>query len=349
MGPDLLAEEAEAEVSWSPYVQTRAAPRQGTHLNVDRFGQRVTVNPTPRKAERPLRVYLLGGSTAFGTGQRDVGTLASALARPLASVCEGVEVLNLGAPGHVFTQGVVELALRLRAGECPDVVIFYHGINEVFSALQNGMPGIPQNESNRVRDFAMGNAVFNWRSDAQSEARAALWLGHGLVSRLRFVKRLREVVSGSPAANPLLQIDVPSAAGALVENHAATARLAEALAAEYGFEALYVWQPTVHTTAKPLTPWESELLASMEASPVHATVAELHREALPRLRVQMDQELGRRFIDLSTVLDTVTAPIYLDPVGHTMEDANPIIADPLARRLLQMVPCDPGRSALHPS
>jgi hypothetical protein len=41
---------------------------------------------------------------------------------------------------------------------------------------------------------------------------------------------------------------------------------------------------------------------------------------------------------LIAVLDTVTAPIYLDRVGHTMEDANPIIADPLARRVLQMVP-----------
>ena len=48
---------------------------------------------------------------------------------------------------------MMELFLQLREGNIPDLVVFYDGVNDVFSAYQQGKAGIPQNENNREKEF----------------------------------------------------------------------------------------------------------------------------------------------------------------------------------------------------
>ncbi|MBC8457124.1 MAG: hypothetical protein H8D67_03910, partial [Deltaproteobacteria bacterium] len=50
-------------------------------------------------------------------------------------------------------QEVIDLFLQLQKGNIPNIVIFYDGINDTFSAFQNGISGIPQNEWNRKKEF----------------------------------------------------------------------------------------------------------------------------------------------------------------------------------------------------
>ena len=51
------------------------------------------------------------------------------------------------------------LELELQRGNVPDVVIFYDGVNDVFSTFQNGASGLPQNEASRVEEFGSRNRV----------------------------------------------------------------------------------------------------------------------------------------------------------------------------------------------
>ena len=48
---------------------------------------------------------------------------------------------------------IITLLLILQKGERPDVVIFYDGVNDTYSAFQQLRAGLPQNEFNREIEF----------------------------------------------------------------------------------------------------------------------------------------------------------------------------------------------------
>jgi lysophospholipase L1-like esterase len=100
---------------------------------------------------------MFGGSTMWGAGSRDSFTVPSLLARALQGRELRVEITNFGETGYVSTQGVITLLLQLRKGNVPDAVIFYEGVNDTYSAYQNGIAGIPQNEFNRVKEFNLSH------------------------------------------------------------------------------------------------------------------------------------------------------------------------------------------------
>jgi hypothetical protein len=78
-------------------------------------GRRVTWHP-PEGPCRPLKVWMFGGSTTFGEGQRDDRTIPSAVAHAAWDAGLRLDVTNYGVLG---------------SGEPPpDVVTFYDGINE---------------------------------------------------------------------------------------------------------------------------------------------------------------------------------------------------------------------------
>jgi lysophospholipase L1-like esterase len=337
----LAAEDGRLTLDWSPYVHWRTVPQQGRHVNVDARGIRRTVQPTV-PADSPARtIYMLGGSTLYGAGQRDAGTLASTLAARLAEAgIDGVEVVNLGASGYVFTQEVIDLMLRLRAGERPDIVVFYDGINDVFAALQNGAPGLPQNEAVRRRDFQLGRALYNWRRDAAADIGAFVTALQALSQRMQFIERLR----APGPAHEARGVPAPAALALdMVRSHVATARLVEALAREHGFQAFYVWQPTIHTTRKSLTPQERDLIGRIGASPLHRRAADLHAHLREPLDVAMAELVGDRFIDLTSVLDGETRRLYTDVIGHTVEEANGPIAGAILERLRPLLNGTAGR------
>ncbi len=96
---------------------------------------------------------MFGGSTLWGTAARDDYTIPSLVAKYLSERGLNVRVTNYGETGYVNTQEVVELLTLLQKGNIPDIVVFYDGVNDTFSAYQNRVAGLPQNESNRVKEF----------------------------------------------------------------------------------------------------------------------------------------------------------------------------------------------------
>jgi lysophospholipase L1-like esterase len=317
----------EGAVLWAPYVYVRNPSFEAPFASVDRLGHRVTPHSRDASAGEPVvRVFFLGGSTTFGWYQRAAHTIPAEAARRLQDRlgdAARVEVTNFGVPGRTFTQSVLELLLQLRAGARPDVVVFYDGINDVMATVQNGRAGLPQNEFNRVADFARGRQVTSgarpgWRNDLRAIGRAALAIG----ARLQLVRRLLAVrVPGAPPPP-----DVAALAHNLADIYAENARLVETLAASYGFEPIYVWQPALLSTHKPLTPREAwlrrpEVLTGVAPTrDVHMTVPALISSAMAPIAAD-------RFIDLTTLFDTDPLDIYVDLFGHTYERANPRIVE----------------------
>ena len=89
-----------------------------------------------------LRVWMFGGSTLFGLGQRDEHTASSELARLAWDNGVALEISNYGIPGDVswIEQHRLERAMALTKAP-PDLVVFYDGYNDMRAPEWSYMAG----------------------------------------------------------------------------------------------------------------------------------------------------------------------------------------------------------------
>jgi hypothetical protein len=97
-------------------------------------GERRTLEP-PDCDCRGATVWLIGGSAAFGLGQRDDHTIASELVRLAAADGIALEVRNLAVPGWTIDQEWQKVEARLDGEPRPDAVLFYGGYNDVLGTV----------------------------------------------------------------------------------------------------------------------------------------------------------------------------------------------------------------------
>jgi hypothetical protein len=216
---------------WQPYVYWRRQAFEGEHITIDGEGRRRTHRPE-RLGEGAPRIFVLGGSTIWGTGADDGETIPSWLSRRLEAEGLPSEVVNFGESGYVSTQCFVHLLLELRRGNVPDLVVCYDGANEVASARQSGEPGIPLNESRRRQDFLLGEAP---KPPAAAE------------------------LSDDQLARETLDL------------YFGNLRALKALADGFGFELLCFWQPLAYLH-KPLTAYEEEAAGHAELADMTARI-----------------------------------------------------------------------------
>lgn len=115
----------------------------GGDYTVTRAGARRTVAHAVCVC-RPVRLWLLGGSAAFGMGQRDEHTIASELVNLAAADGFALDVVNYAVPGWVIDQEIAMTEQYLDNGEkAPDLVVFYDGYNDAFLAAASAATGSP--------------------------------------------------------------------------------------------------------------------------------------------------------------------------------------------------------------
>ena len=301
-------------VEWFPYVQWRHPPLGGAYFNFDSNGFRKTwTNPTPVDSGPPLRIFMFGSSTMVGVGARDDYTIPSLLAKRLAAEPYNVEVTNLGVVGYVSTQELISLMEELKGGNVPDLVIFYDGVSDIIAAEQTGLAGTPQNEDGRAREFKLLSR--ERRGDLTREALQVV-LRRTLSRAEDFVEWLSPGQDDSPAeaAAP----DLTLLARSVVERYAANTRIVQLLADEYGFEALFFWQPVVFTK-NVLTDHEQRYRNTHALEPLYDATYRARREndALAALPAA---------IDISGVFRESGENYFLD-FAHTTEGGNEKITD----------------------
>src|SRR4030042_2677597 len=136
------------KTKWKSYVYWRREPFKGNYINIDDKGLRVTIgsNNIPSGFNSTYRIFMFGGSTLWGTGARDAYTIPSLLSKYLAKKGMNTKIANYGENGYVSTQEVIELLLQLQKENIPNVVIFYDGVNDIFSAYQHSIAGLRSEE-----------------------------------------------------------------------------------------------------------------------------------------------------------------------------------------------------------
>ena len=312
---------ASQEMRWEPYVYWRRKPFAGNLINVDDRGYRRTLNPAP--ADAPVRVLCLGGSTMWGTGVRDAYTLPSLIARNLAERgIRHVYVENLGESGYVSTQELILLQLRLRAGDVPDIAVFHDGANDLFAAFQNGVAGLPQNECNRGDKFKIEPGRLLHMLVTKTYTMKGM-------DKARSILRRRRSTPPAQAPPPLPANDTALVRQA-VHTYFANVRLIRALAREYGFKPVFIWQPLL-PYKRPLGESEQNICRQLgkQATFYKEGNAEFQR-VYPRAGISCMH-------DFSDMFDGQTQDVFFD-FCHTSETGNQQIANRMTELIVPLLP-----------
>ncbi len=306
---------------WETYACWRRDPFDGEFIRVDGQGYRATVTRTHPLSQKqdPVTIFFLGGSSVWGTGVRDAYTIPSLTGNALIRNGMNPAVVNMGESGYVSSQDLQHLMMELKKGNIPDVAVFYGGLSDILSSYRSDRAGIPQNESQRALEF---NA-------ARDKKKSVLVL----IDSFRTLATVRFFAGKFGGTDPIPKKDGISGheilAESTVHHYNETIRLVNALAKEYGFQALFYWQPSVFDKAFRTGYEEGELERAAPIQPLLEEVSGmLFTEDLVYEHIH--------FFNLSGLFAPVREPIFIDWC-HTGEAGNLMISEKIAADLLPVL------------
>ena len=302
---------AAEKFAYAPFVVWRRPPYSGQTITVDEQNRRVT--PGAQCEADAFTVWAFGGSTMWGTGAPDWGTIPAYLQVGLSDQIGGpVCVQNFGQSAYVSSQSLIELVLQLKVGNVPDVVIFYDGVNDTFAAYQSGRTDAHQNLSTLENVFSGGaqQSLGEVLSDELGENTYTV----DLLDRL-----FEDVDSGELITYATMGIAADDLAAQIVETYLDNYAFVAALAEVYDFDFAFFWQPVIFDGDKDLTAYEIGLRDRNDPA-----LAELFEATYAALRdARSDYP---KLYDLSGALDGETETSYSDFM-HITPPANQIIAE----------------------
>jgi lysophospholipase L1-like esterase len=303
--------------TYEPFRIWGVAPWHSEYINADATDQGVwrrTINAdsTSCEKQKPVEVWMFGGSTLYGTGVPDFATLPSYLSRDLHTA--GIAcamVSNFGAEGYVTNQELIVLTEQLKAGRRPDLVIFYDGVNDAYAGAVS--PGIPN------AHISLGNI----------KAR----LEGSLAGRLDFLRNSSALQLAMLAANSVRRVhasapeseETQCKAAAALDNYEANLRMAQTLAQAYGFRVLSFWQPALIYGHKPLARFEMRIAGNEAWANIFHTLNTVYAEAEGR------SENCGDFVFLGRIFDSTSEPFYIDKWMHLAPEGNEFVAATIAR------------------
>jgi hypothetical protein len=308
---------------YDPFLTWRMTEFKGRYVNLTN-GVRRSYQPSGATTPGALKVFFFGGSTMFGSFQRDEHTIPSEFARLAEADGIPVRVFNYGQPAYVNWQEVLLLEQLVSGPSRPDLAVFYDGYNEVMLQFSLGRHRRPTQleapvieERLRLGEPESEPSAWTELYNAWTDASAVHRLGRGLgvfAERDEQGEPLRPFWHGDQAEQPVRR---GAAAAAVYERGV---RLAQGVARRLGFRSAFFWQPSIYT--KRVVKGEEGLDAERSADP--AAWRQVTRAARARLEPPV--------VDLGDVLDTHKAPLMYDIV-HTNETGARIVAKALYRQL----------------
>ncbi|MCX6525952.1 MAG: hypothetical protein NTX58_14515 [Actinobacteria bacterium] len=123
-----------------PFTESRPMSFDGKYVNIEGWSR--ASYESKDLPEDALVVWMFGGSTTWGEGQRDDFTIASYLARIAEDAGRPIRVVNYGQRGWTHFQEMILFEQLLASEPAPEVAIFYDGANEI-NAQTLGAKGVP--------------------------------------------------------------------------------------------------------------------------------------------------------------------------------------------------------------
>lgn len=294
---------------WEPYAYWRPEPFCGHYLTIDEQGLRKTWQATTSALTTTSypTIFLFGGSTMWGEGVRDEGTIASQLSRQLYKAGLHAHIVNFGQLGYVSTQEVITLLRTLEMGGSPALVIFYDGYNDILSAVENSIAGVPYKEWHRRTEYGLSK-----RKYALLQAFLRLLACRQLLTRSKG-ERERVISQSIPKDQLITQI---------ISTYITNMQVVEALGTRFGFQSLFFWQPTIFQKHF-LTPYEQEQAHSIQYSKGYFLDVYHQMKNHPSLCIDT------HFYNLDDLFLQEKRPYYID-WAHVTEEGNAKVAQRMA-------------------
>jgi lysophospholipase L1-like esterase len=273
------------------------------YINV-KAGERKTIAPD-RQHGAPLVVWFLGGSAAFGAGQRDAYTIPSDLVRRANADHIPLEVRNLAVPATVDWQSAMLLIERLKWDAKPDLVVFYDGANDL--ALQGVLASRGRGGSDQPASLLDGQVDAVLRERAAKRGRAEGLLPPSTPER------------AEPVPSPATQGDLVGA------RYAKGIDVVRSFCSTLSVPVSFFWQPDLRDK-KTLTDVDQDTLR--KANIDGASVKQFQKES-SAARAHLAE---LQVTDLTDVFDGERRALYWDTV-HTNETGASIVADAIYERL----------------
>ncbi len=191
------------------------------------------------------------------------------------------------------------------------MVIFYDGVNDVYSAYQSGQAGVHQNLSQIAAKFE--------GSEAQQHHPLVEWLE--MSSSFSLLKRAAaKIKTKEPEASErtyqTMGIDTDSLADSVAQIYLNNYKIVGTLAQEYGFEHFFFWQPVISIGEKQLTTEEQEMRSGVDQARVDLCDA-VYRN------IELAAPEYENLYHITDVFDEQDAQIWIDwahvtPVGNQL-------------------------------
>lgn len=283
------------ERGYCPYLEVCSMSLAETNYSLAGVGERTTVNPCSSSTAK--QVFVFGGSTTFDAEVFDEDTWPSQLSAELCKRGYAVHVRNFGEGSYVSTQETLKLVLLLRDGERPDYVLFLDGFNDMYSAYQNGVTGLPHNTALRNFSYTVfnGNSLFN--------GFYASWVFRGLQRGF-----------SSRAAITYSEAEARSLSERTMMTYKGNADVVHTLGDGYGFTPLFFWQP-VACTKQSATAVELQYCDYKEFMMFYQNTSVLQRV--------------EGFSDITDAFDKQQETVFID-AAHTGRTGNRLLAGRIA-------------------
>lgn len=310
---DDYARQGQKRFTFRPLVDWRHPDFESEWIN-NKSGIRKSYEPDTH-GQPPVVLHFFGGSTMWGTHQRDLHTIPSEVARIAEAHGIPVKAVNYGQLGYMTIQEVALFMENCVAGKIPDIAIFYDGFNDIaYTIVENE---IREDEPLVRMRSEMVEEVY--RHDDPSTLLRKFSAVHWLYDRWL-----------SPQAAEAMQdksLHTPEEYMPRLERwYFGNARLAHQLGSAYGPRVFSFLQP--HYATKKLDPRElpPELYRKLNFDTVE------ENKALIAIVQLLRQRLPGYMIDLSSALDNAKEPVMTDVV-HTSELGAQMIAEEIFKHV----------------
>jgi len=282
-------------------------------ININSYGFRGP-EITQRNQEGTFRIFVVGGSTTFGSGSTsDETTIPGYLQKKFisADLDLNVEVINAGVGHATSTTEKITIKHMLVDFE-PDLFIIYDGFNDAYKRqIGNVEPYVGTWQENKSEKNPLKFATYPF------------YRTPFVVYNIFFKPYLEPPGSPAPTDNDRISKVVSRWKNNWIE-------ICE-LGEKKGFMTLLTVQPIVGAGNKSLTPYESLHIPKTEDHLATLKVLNGLAESLTEL-----DHVCEETADLRNVFDNVTGPIYTDEV-HVSDRGNEIMADKLFELALPIV------------
>ena len=296
------------------YVGWRRAPFDGQTIQIDERGIRLT--PGADCSANSFKVFAFGGSTMWGTGSPNWGTIPAYLQTGLQKLRHGpVCVVNFGETAYVSTQGLIILLMQLRSGNVPDLVVFYDGPGDIYAAYQSGRADVHQNFDQIAAKFERRQNPSTFVDKLRSSYSYSLI--ENLLSKLIIAKPRQEETT-EPITYESMGIDAGTLSDLLVQNYFGSYNIVSALAQKYGFKYSFFLQPIVSMGDKRLTTEEQEMKHSLEMETAfNKLCTAVYKTA------ELESSKYQNFYTMAHIFDEYDSLLWIDefhvtPVGNQL-------------------------------